>query len=55
VCDGRFYNDYSEESLREAIARQPDLAILGTWTTREVRPNRQGNCWIYALVRRRDP
>jgi SAM-dependent methyltransferase len=51
VRDGRFFSDYTEQSLRGVIAQEPSLEVIRLWATRDVRPSRQGDCWINALVR----
>jgi hypothetical protein len=52
VRDGRFFKDYTEGQLRELIGGQRLLTVLRTWTTEDVRPNRQGEYWINALIKR---
>jgi SAM-dependent methyltransferase len=50
--EGRFFNDYTEELLRQLIGRQPALTLLRAWQTADVQPDRRGTIWLNTLVRR---
>jgi SAM-dependent methyltransferase len=52
VRGGRRYTDFMEWSLREFLAGHPQLALVETWQTQDVRPQEQAQVWVNALVRR---
>jgi SAM-dependent methyltransferase len=52
VRDGRFYNNYTDRLLRELVGGHRPLAVIDTWQTEDARPERRGEFWINALVRR---
>jgi hypothetical protein len=50
--DGRLFNNYTEEGLRELIAAVPTLQLLTLWETPDRRPERSGVVWLNLLARR---
>ena len=48
VADGRFFSDYTQSSLTELLARQPQLQTRQVWTTRAD----DGVNWVNALARK---
>ena len=49
--DGRYFTDFTEESLGNLMDEVPSLLIVDTWITDDVRPEREER-WINTLVRR---
>jgi SAM-dependent methyltransferase len=49
---GRSFTDLDEERLARILAGNPDLAILGTWTTGDKRPGREEEVWLNTLLQR---
>lgn len=54
VRGGRLFNDLTEESFSTIIDGISDLAIVEMWKTEDLRPNREGEFWLNALVKRHD-
>ena len=52
VKDGRLFCHHTEESLREVLRRHPCLELLRTWKTQDGRPERTGESWLNALLRK---
>jgi 2-polyprenyl-3-methyl-5-hydroxy-6-metoxy-1,4-benzoquinol methylase len=52
VQDGRFFNGYDENSLRELIKKHPSFVLCSIWTSDDVRPDRKHEKWLNALIRR---
>jgi SAM-dependent methyltransferase len=52
VRDGRFFNDYMEEGLRQLIQRHPQLTLLRVWLTEDMRPAQRRHKWVNGLVRK---
>jgi len=52
VRGGRLFNDQTGRSLRELLDRQPALQPGRIWLTEDVRPDRGGQVWLNALVRK---
>jgi hypothetical protein len=48
----RLFIDYTERGLRELIAGHPLLTIERVWQTEDVRPEKKGNWWLNAIVRK---
>ena len=53
VRDGRLFNDYDEESLRDLLESRPELGILKVWRTADLRPDRDDVTWLNILLRKR--
>jgi SAM-dependent methyltransferase len=49
VNDGRLFVDHTEGSLRRAVQRIP-LALVETWLSDDVRPERQGEVWLNTIA-----
>ena len=49
--DGRYFTDFTEESLGNLMDEVPSLLIVDTWITNDVRPEREER-WINTLARR---
>ena len=49
---GRYFTDFTEDSLAGLMAEVPSLQIVETWTTNDVRPGREEERWINILARR---
>jgi SAM-dependent methyltransferase len=50
--DGRHFTDMTEDTLRYAFERLPELHCIDVWVSEDVRSNRSGEFWVNALVRR---
>jgi SAM-dependent methyltransferase len=52
----RFFNDLNETLLEDVLAKHPQLKLVRTWTTEDVRNDRRGRQrWLNAIVRRDCP
>ena len=49
--DGRYFTDFTEESMGNLMDEVPSLLIVDTWITNDVRPEREER-WINTLARR---
>lgn len=52
VRDGRLFNSYNEESLRNLIELQKNLEVLKVWKTQDVRPDRENEYWVNVLCKK---
>jgi hypothetical protein len=52
VRGGRLFSDYTERGLRELMAGHPLLTIERVWVTEDVRPDKKGNWWLNAIIRK---
>ncbi len=52
VQKGRYFTDFTEESLDEFWKSFPSLKIAEIWITQDVRPGRGSERWINLLARR---
>ena len=50
--DGRFFTDYTEESLRAELGAVGGLKVFRLWVTRDVRPDRAEEKWVNVLCRK---
>lgn len=50
VCNGRFFNDYTEQDLATLLPNQ--LTLLEYWITEDVRPERSGEKWLNFIAKR---
>ena len=50
--NGRYFTDFTEESLEEFLKKVPQLEIISTWVTGDVRPGREEEQWLNILARR---
>jgi SAM-dependent methyltransferase len=46
----RMFNNYTEESFSLLIKKHPSLRIEKIWKTEDVRPDRNGEFWLNALL-----
>lgn len=49
---GRYFTDFTEDSLRVFFEKVPVLKIFKTWVTNDVRPGREEERWINILAHR---
>lgn len=52
VRDGRLFNSYNEESLKNLIGMQKNLEVLKIWKTQDVRPDRENEYWMNVLCKK---
>jgi len=52
VAGGRRFTDMTEASIRETLSDLPELALLRTWRTSDLRPGRESESWLNALARK---
>ncbi len=52
IRSGRYFTDFTEESLTEFWSESPALKITELWITQDVRPGREEERWINLLARR---
>ena len=50
--DGRHYTDMTRERLQDRLRDAPGLQLIETWESFDVRPERAGEPWFNALLRR---
>lgn len=50
--DGRFFTDYTEETLRAELDGAGGLRVFRLWVTRDVRPDRAEEKWVNVLCRK---
>lgn len=48
--NGRYFTDLTEEGLARIVAQVPNLRIRETWVTSDVRPGRDAEKWLNALI-----
>ena len=53
IRDGRLFNDYDEERLRDLLPSRPELRIIEVWRTTDLRPERNDVTWLNVLLRKR--
>lgn len=46
VCNGRFFNDYTQEEIGELLTAESRLTLLEYLITEDVRPERAGEKWL---------
>lgn len=49
---GRYFTDFTEDSLAEFMKQLPSLTVINQWITADVRPERKEEKWINILARR---
>ena len=52
IAHGRFYSNYTLDSLAELLSRFAQVSILEIWEGEDTRPNRQDIVLVHAIVRR---
>ena len=50
--NGRRFTDLNESGLAELIALVGQLSIVETWITGDLRPGREAEHWLNALLRK---
>ena len=53
IRNGRYFTDRTEESLQQLLDEAGGLEFLSTWITGDVRPGREDEKWLNALLRRK--
>jgi SAM-dependent methyltransferase len=53
--EGRLFNDYNEPAFRTLLSRMPEQECVDCWQTQDVRPERVGETWLNALLRKLSP
>ena len=48
--NGRYFTDFTEDSLKEFISQIPQLQIKEIWTTGDVREGRGDERWLNILI-----
>ena len=48
--NGRYFSDYTDESFRDLISEIPELQIISTWITTDVRKGRSDEKWLNILL-----
>ncbi len=52
IRDGRYFTDFTEETLDKLLSNIPSLQTIETWITYDVRPGREEERWNNLLSRR---
>ena len=52
VRKDRLFSDYTESTFQSLIKKTPSLRIIKHWKTADVRPDRKGEYWFNALLRK---
>ena len=50
--NGRYFSDFTEESFREYISDCPDVSIVDSWITGDVRPGRGEEKWLNLVLKK---
>ncbi len=50
--NGRYFSDFTEESFREYISDCPDVSIVDSWMTGDVRPGRGEEKWLNLILKK---
>lgn len=50
--NGRYFSDFTEESFREYISACPEIQIIDTWITSDVRPGRGEEKWLNLILKK---
>ena len=48
--NGRFFNDFTEDSLKEFLAKNSRLRIDHYWVTSDIRPGRDDEKWLNCIL-----
>lgn len=51
--NGRYFTDFTEETIREFLPDMPTLQLRECWITADVRPGREDGKWLNLLLRKR--
>lgn len=52
VCNGRFFNDYTENDLDTLLTTENQLTLLEYRITEDVRPERSGERWLNFIAKK---
>lgn len=52
ICNGRFFNDYTEKNLDTLLPAENQLSLLEYWITEDVRPERSGERWLNFIAKK---
>ena len=52
VCNGRFFNDYTENDLDTLLTSENQLTLLEYRITEDVRPDRSGEKWLNFIAKK---
>ena len=52
VCNGRFFNDYTQNDLDTLLTPENQLSLLEYWITEDVRPERSGERWLNFIAKK---
>ena len=52
IRSGRYFTDFTEETLKEFWSRETSMRIFDQWITQDVRPGREEERWINILARK---
>ncbi|MCR5254470.1 MAG: class I SAM-dependent methyltransferase [Acetatifactor sp.] len=50
--NGRYFSDFTEKSFKEFMAYQPELSIIDSWITSDVRPGRGDEKWLNLILKK---
>ena len=50
--NGRWFSDFTEETLAEFLCQFPELSINDQWISADVRPGRSDEMWLNAILRK---
>ncbi|MBE5910150.1 class I SAM-dependent methyltransferase [Pseudobutyrivibrio sp.] len=50
--NGRYFSDFTEESFKEYIADCPEITIIDSWITSDVRPGRGEEKWLNLIMKK---
>jgi 2-polyprenyl-3-methyl-5-hydroxy-6-metoxy-1,4-benzoquinol methylase len=53
ITKGRYFTDYTKESLESLLEQFPDLTILDMWVQEDNTPDRKGRNWVNCIVKKR--
>lgn len=51
-CNGRFFNDYTQNDLDTLLTSENQLSLLEYWITEDVRPDRSGERWLNFIAKK---
>lgn len=54
VCNGRFFNDYTQNDLDTLLTSENQLSLLEYWITEDVRPERSGERWLNFIAKKQN-
>ena len=52
ICNGRFFNDYTQKDLDTLLTAENQLSLLEYWITEDVRPERSGERWLNFVAKK---